>query len=434
MNLIAKIILENRREGIPEDLIKREENVAEYFKLRPRKIVVITGFRRVGKSYLCFQSMEKLDMDKVAYINFEDERLEGIRDIPQLLTSAIYEIKPEYLFLDEIQKVRKWSLWLRRFYDREKNRIQIVVTGSSSKLSSREIPTELRGRNLVLHLFPLSFGDFLSFKGKKIDIEAIEFSERERGNALALLKEYVQYGSMPEIINYSPRKKAETLREYLSLVVARDIIERYKIRKPESVNALIKLLLNSQRITYSKLLNSMKSIGFSIGKETILSYIEKIKSSYFFFEIPSIKPTVKELLRGERKVIIIDNGFINFFSLRFSESIGRLMENLVGVRLIERSMNNPFFDVFFWKDHQQREVDFVLKEGSEVKQLIQVCYDPSDLETKDRELKALVKASNQLNCKNLLVITWDHEAKEEFKGKKIRLMPLWKWLLVKNRT
>jgi len=427
--ILKKILEENRRIGIPEDLINRDTGIREYLKLKPPKVIVISGFRRVGKTYLCFQEIRDMGIENSCYINLEDERLPERTETLTELSRVIpdFRSKKLFLFVDEIQNIPNWSKWVRRMYDNERFNIQLIITGSSSKLSSKEIPTELRGRCMNTELFPLSFLEFLKFKGIEMDSESLSYSDSERNKVLKVLEEYLKYGGMPEIVNYDVRKKAETIKEYIKLAISRDIVERYKIRKRQSVDVLIKLLLNSTYFTYSKLYKSLRG-EYEIGKGSIIRYVEYIKTSYLIFEIQQIHRKVKPTLKSPRKVYFIDNSFITFLSLKFSENFGRLMENLVAIEL-QRRKSQASFDLYYWKDYQGKEVDFVLKEDLRVKELIQVCYDVGDFETKERELKALVKASKELRCDNLRVITWDYEAKEEVKGKKIKFMPLWKWLL-----
>ena len=428
--ILRKILEENRRIGIPEDLINRDIAIEEYLNLKPPKVIAISGFRRVGKTYLCFQEMGNIGIENSLYINLEDERLPERTGTLTELSRVIHDFRSKrlFLFVDEIQNIPNWSKWVRRMYDKERVNIQLIITGSSSKLSSKEIPTELRGRCMNIELLPLSFPEFLKFKGTGIDVKSLQYSDSEKNRVLKILEEYLRYGGMPETVNYDTRKKAETAREYIKLIVSRDIVERYKIRKRQSVDVLINLLLNSTYFTYSKLYSSLRG-EYEIGKGSIIRYMEYIRTSYLIFETQQIYQKIKPMFKSPRKIYFIDNSFITFLSLKFSENFGRLMENLVAIELQRRKSQSPLLDFYYWKDYQGKEVDFVLKEDSQIKELIQVCYDIKDFETKERELKALVKASRELRCDNLRVITWDYEAKEEVRGKTIKFMPLWEWLL-----
>ena len=127
------------------------------------------------------------------------------------------------------------------------------------------------------------------------------------------------------------------------------------------------------------------------------------------------------------KIYINDTGLASNL-ISFSSDTGKFMENLVFLELKKKELNN-IFEIFYWKDYQGREVDFVVKEGLKVKQLIQVTYASGRDEIEKREIRSILKASKELGCKNLLIITWDFEGEETLERQKVRFVPLWKWLL-----
>lgn len=432
IDLIRTIFDEWKERKLP-DIIKREISLINYAYTKPRKIIIITGFRRTGKTYLVFDLIknlsEKINKKEMFYVNFEDER------IPlktEFLTSLIPSIKQlcentiKFLFLDEIQNMPNWSKWLRRIYDNEN--ITIFVTGSSSKMSSREIPTELRGRFLEINLFPLSFKEFLVFKNILIDTRKANYTENEKIILMRNLDEYLNLGGMPEIVLATEEKKIEIIHSYYNTVIRRDIIERFKVKNEESLKSLLKLLLNSTSYSISKMYNTLKSLNFEVGKGTIQNYLRYIEDSYFMFSVPLFSFKMKDQLQYARKIYFIDTGFINILSTKFSKNKGRTYENAVFLELKRRQMKKLNLEIYYWKSQQNEEVDFVIKERK-VKQLIQVCYEIEEYDTKKRELKALFKASKELKCKNLLVITEDKEGEEKIKNRKIKYIPLWKWLL-----
>lgn len=435
IEIIRTILSEWKGRELPE-VIERSVDLVDYSHIEPGKIIVITGFRRTGKTYLAYLLIKRLleleekSRERVVYVNFEDER---IPLEPKFLTNLLPTIKRthteqlEFLFLDEIQNVPNWSRWLRRVYDTEK--IRFFVTGSSSKMSSREIPTELRGRFLEVNIFPLSFREFLRFKDITINEETVAYSEDEKAKLMRALREYLEFGGMPEVVLASEGKKAELIHSYYNTVVRRDIIDRFKIRNEESLKALLRLLLNSTSYTISKLYNNLKSMNFEVGKGTIQSYLSYIEDSYFIYSLPLFSFKIKNQLQYARKVYFIDTSFLNLLSARFTKNSGRLYENLVFIELKRRQANDPEQEIYYWRSAQKEEVDFVLKHGLKVKELLQVCYDINDYETKKRETKALLKASKELKCNNLFVITEDYKAIEEINGKQIVYIPLWSWIL-----
>jgi len=363
---------------------------------------VITGFRRVGKTYLLFQAIEKLletrSRDEVIYVNFEDERI--ISPTTGLLTDLIPEIqavygkKPKYLFADELQFIPNWSKWARRILDTES--IQLFITGSSSKMSSAEIPTELRGRAWEVKVNPLTFEEFLRFKKVNVDFGKLAFVKDEMARFRFLFDEYLTFGALPAVVLTSQEKKQELLQSYFQTVVQRDIAERHKIDNDAALKTLLKLLLNSSYITISKLANSLKSMNIPVGKSTINNYLSYIESSYFMNELYIYNQAVINQLQYPRKVYFVDTGFMTALSTKFSKNMGRLFENTVFHKLARENET-----IHYYKDDKGNEVDFAILNEGKTTALYQVCFDLTDEETRSREVRALIKAGTTLNCQNL---------------------------------
>jgi|SRR3989344_810215 len=431
MNNIIKTILDEWKERKIPEIVDRDIDLEKYISL-PRKIIIVSGFRRTGKTYITFQLIKKLlkkyNREEVIYINFEDERIPLKTEfltqlIPAIKENFSNEIK--FLFLDEIQSIDNWSKWVRRIYDN--NEFFIFITGSSSKLSIKEIPTELRGRFVSKKIFPLSFEEFMRFKNISLDKKSM--SPNKKAEVVRLLNEYIKFGGLPEIVLEEEDKKLESLQNYYSTVVNRDIIERFKVKNEEGLKAVLRLLINSTSFSVNKLYNTLKSMDLKIGKTTILNYVSYIETSYFIHQLFFFSRTMKDQLQYPKKIYYIDNGFITSLSLKFSNNTGRLYENQVFIELKRRQIEDINQEIYYWKNAQHEEVDFIIKEGLSVKQLIQVCYDISDYDTKKREIKALLKASDELKCNNLLVITENKEMEEKIENKSVKYIPLWKWLL-----
>lgn len=417
----------------------REARLQAYADLKVRKIVAVTGFRRVGKTFLLLGLAERLLQEKtrkqVVYLSLEDERIPLTTEFLTGLLPAIkehYGNLPEYLLLDEIQNVPNWSKWARRVHDNEET--ELFLTGSSSKMSSKEIPTELRGRFLEINLFPLTFREFLSFKGIPLREELLG-AANEKAGLLNALQEYVANGGLPEIVLAGEDKRDETINSYYQTVVRRDIIERNKVKNEEALKALLQLLLNSTTYSVSKLYDTLKSAGHAVGKTTLQHYLGYVENSYFAFSTKIFSYKAKDRLAHPRKIYFIDNSFINRYSTKFSDNNGRLYENLVAITLKRKT--RPTGELCYWKS-SDAEVDFVLEEDGKARQLIQVSYDVTEPATKKREARALLQASKELNCNNLTVITKDYKKTEEFTWfgttRKITFTPLWKWLLQEEST
>ena len=242
------------------------------------------------------------------------------------------------------------------------------------------------------------------------------------------LLNYLKEGSFPELVlEDSVVKKKRLIQDYFRTIISRDIGERYRVKKINLLTDFLRLLLNSTYSSINKNVNILKSQGKKVGKETIINYSKYAEEVYFCFFVPIFSYKIKSQEQYPKKVYLVDNAFITNLSLRFSKDYGRLYENSVFLALKRKQVLNPSIEIFYWKSLNE-EVDFVIKQGK-VKQLIQVCYNIEDYDTKKRELRALLKASKELKCKNLVVITEDYEAIEKLKGKKIKFVPLWKWLL-----
>src|SRR5664279_1549702 len=253
MNTLLRTLLYEWKDRKLPELIKRDFHIDTTFQQGSNNATVITGFRRVGKTYLLFDAIEKLlethQREDVVYINFEDERILPHID---LLTDLLPEIqasfgrKPKYLFLDELQLIPGWSKWVRRILDTED--VRIFITGSSSKMSSYELPTELRGRAWEIKISPLNFSEFLRFKQTTIDTEKMTYVQDEKARFHYLFDEYLKFGALPAVVLTTPEKKQELLQSYFQTVVQLEIGERFQVENDVALKTLLKLLLNSSYI------------------------------------------------------------------------------------------------------------------------------------------------------------------------------------------
>lgn len=423
---LAKVIVEWQENWTPE-LIERDFD-RSLIPWHLNKVVTFAGCRRTGKTYLMFQLMRELskhaDKESIFYINFEDERLEkSIKTLTELIPT-IEELygkkKMFYLFLDEIQNIANWDSWVRRVNDSRRN-VKLFLSGSSSKLSSREIPTSLRGRAITFEVFPLSFHEFLHFKGFSLpdNIKKLAFSEKKT-EILRLLREYIIYGGFPEVVlTEDPRIKRMIVIEYFNTIIALDIVERYNVRNPGELRTFIRLLLNSEYFSLSKMERTIKSMGYSISKATLSNYLDYLRECYFMFPVEIYSPKVKLRIQYPKKIYFVDTAFLTFLSTKFDENIGKLMENAVFIELLRRGKEINYALGEGW------EVDFVVPE----EELIQVSYDVSDPDTLGRELKGLKKAANTFGYKRVTLLTWDTEGEKNIGNLNVKLTPLWKWML-----
>lgn len=402
-----------------------------------RSINVIIGPRRAGKTFMMFQIMkDKIakgeKKSELAYFNFEDLALNGInfKEIIQLVEMhmQIFNSAKPMLFFDEPQIVQGWEKAVRHLYDHGYN---MYLSGSSSKMLSKEIATSLRGRSLSYLVLPFSFIEFL--KLRNIAITAL-LSQEEKTRILGYLDEYLEFGGFPEVLLETDKElKIKKINEYFELVVYKDIVDRYQVKDSMIVKWILKATASaySKEVSINKIFHTLKSQNRSISNNDVYSYVSMIKDAFFIFFLPRFSRSIKKR-ELKNKAYLCDLGFTNILGAESDK--GRKMENIVFLELFKHLPASE--ELFFWKSEQmQYEVDFVCKKGESIIQLIQVCYDPKNSETKEREIRALLKAGKELKCKNLTVITYDYESEESaewfgIKGR-IKYVPIWKWLLEK---
>jgi len=388
-------------------IVRRDNPLDAYKGMKPRKIIAVTGLRRVGKTYMLLQ-LAGAERGRILYVNFDDERVPRKTEFLTGLIPAATDMlgkRPDILFLDELQVMPDWSRWLRRIYD--EGEAEIFVTGSSSEISSEEIPYELRGRSLDVRIHPLSYAEFLRFK--------------VADPSAALLEEYLRYGGMPEVVLADESRKFEILLQYYASIVQRDIVQRFKIRETEALRATLQLLVHSTQYTITKLHHTLGSMGHDVGKNTVARYVAHTEGAYFLRGVPVFSYKVKDRMKYARKLYFTDTGFVG--ALTSGTQWGRISENAVANHLFRAG------EVCYWKDRTGKEVDFVVRDRDKVTALVQSCWDAWNPDTVERETSALLKASTELSCSELLVVTRDRAGTEERRGKKIRFVPLGDWLL-----
>jgi len=398
-------------------------------------ITTITGPRRAGKTYFCFQLInqlisKKISKDNIFYINFEDNKLLGAesKDLDKLLEtffefSQINKKQKTYLFFDEIQAVKNWDSWARTVNDTRKD-IRIVLTGSSSKLLSKEISTKLRGRVLNYEIFPLSFREILNWKNVKYDLKNISYS-KDRTEIKKLFSSFVNNGSYPAIISQDLQKE-NILQSYYESMIFKDIIERYKIEDVNKLKALANLLFESvsKEMSYNKLANKLNSIGFKTSKNTVIEYLSHFEEAYLFFQNLKYEYSLAKQLGSIKKIYCIDNGLLNTVSFKFSDDFGKLLENLVFIEL--RRRNEQIY--YFRKNY---ECDFLIVRKNKVSLAIQVTKKLDD-DNEKREINGLIEVMKEYKLKEGLILTEDQEEEKMIDNKKIRVIPIWKWLLTEK--
>ena len=394
------------------------------------QIIVITGARRSGKSYLMRGFAKKLisegiSKDNILFVNFEDPRFHRLdTDLLQKTYETYLEsLNPKgtiYIFLDEIQEVSEWEKWVRTMHELKK--ANLIISGSNAGLLSRELSTLITGRHVDMTVFPLSFKEFLSFNNLEVNNSLDLINKKIDINRL--LSEYFEYGSFPEVVLAGAKK--QILLAYFDDLLNKDLIRRYKIRKTGKIKELAIYYLSN--ISTPSTYNSLKK-QLLLTTDTIEKFSGYIESIFLIFFVKRFSFKLKEQEKSPRKTYAIDVGLSNQVGFRFSLNTGRMAENLVFLELLRKKSLNPEMELFYFKDERHRKVDFVIKESLKVKSAVQVCWNIEDLKTKKREIDSLIVGLENLNLKEGLVITEDYENVEYYKEFEIKFIPLYKWLL-----
>ncbi|MFH1856601.1 MAG: ATP-binding protein [Candidatus Omnitrophota bacterium] len=417
--LLKEIVLEQKE--IIENVtlgVKREELevVERYFKL-PHSIIV-SGIRRTGKSTLLSQIIQRHYKDKFYYLSFEDERLLNfsLADFNQLY-EVFLEVfgEKKVFFFDEIQNVAEWELFVRRMQERE---FKFFITGSNASLLSKELGTRLTGRYVMLELFPFSFREFLRFKNVSAQNDKL-LTVKDRAVVKRFFNEYLKNGGMPEYLKYDDETMLKRVYED---ILYRDIAARYEIKEIKALRELGLYFLSNIGTVFSY--NNLKNVlGLGSGN-TIKSYTEYLENSFLIFTINRFSYSLKQQFVANKKVYCIDNGLANAVAFQFSQNKGKFLENLVFMELKRR-----FDEIFYYKTQKNLEVDFCVRDEKRNIMLFQVAQNLASQKTREREIKSLLSAMEELKLSVGVILTEDEEEEIMVKRKKIVVKPVYKWLM-----
>lgn len=414
--LIKQILLDQRVDFLKEkDLIDRDIEIEPF--MRTKQIVVISGVRRSGKSSLLYllKKAHHLPDEKVLYFNFDDERLVTFtpEDFSKIHTAHIelFGTKDYVCFFDEIHNVDGWERYVNRLYEKG---IKIYLTGSNAKLLSSEIATTLTGRNVTLELLPFSFKEFLIYN--KLPTTP-ELALEEQALVKSAFQEYLYFGGFPLVVK---EKNRELLHNYYQDVIYKDVIARYKITHTEELKQLAIFLASNigKSVSYKTLqkITGVKSVS------SIKNYLDYFSQAYLCFFVRKYDTSLKKQILNPRKIYWVDHALAQKIGFRLSEDRGRVLENIVFIEL-KRKGNDIFYHI------DRKECDFVLRKGTQVTNLIQVCATMYQPDTRKRELEGLMQAMAKYNLKKGLILTENEEGREKDGTKVIDIKPLWKWLL-----
>ncbi|MBS3098808.1 ATP-binding protein [Candidatus Pacearchaeota archaeon] len=402
--MVQKEILNNVIVSQRDFLDKSEQGTLrekeQEVKIEDSFALIITGIRRCGKSTFLNQLLKK--QKKGYYLNLEDPRLDGFElsdfNKIEIIMKELYGENGVYFF-DEIQVVLGWEKFIRYLVDKKE---KIVLTGSNASILSRELGTKLTGRHLSVELYPFSFKEFLSLKKEKPSVDSFE--------------EYLNKGGFPE---YLKKENPAVLHELLSDVVMKDIAARFGIKNTAILNKIVIYLISNVGKEFSY--NSIKKMFEIKSVKSVIDYISFFENAYLVFTLPRFSYSYKQQQVNPKKVYSIDNGFSSNNSASFSKDYGKMLENLVFLALRRRYKN-----IFYFQE--RNECDFIIKEKDKIVHVLQACFDLNE-ENKTREINGLIEALEKFNIKEGIILTYKQEDEFKIKDKKIKILPVWKWLV-----
>ncbi len=435
-DLLKLLILEFHQAQLPIPVPRQI-----HFQIFPeniRKVQVFMGMRRTGKTWLMYQHIHaqlqaQVPKEKLLYLNFEDDRLLSFKseNFTDIIT-AYFDLYPQFahdkevvFYFDAIHLIPGWESFVRRLLDKEK--MSIFITGSSAKMLSKEIATNLRGRAISTEVFPFHFSEYLSFQ--QIDPTLVLTSKNQ-----SLLRyhcqHYLSHGGFPETLFIEPDRYRDLLQSYVNSVIFRDIIDRYKIANTTVLKMFLFFCLQniSAPLSITKKFNDLKSQGASISKNTLYEYVEYFQDAYLIFFIPIYDLSLRKRQINPKKIYTVDPGILSAYSINPHFNQGPALENATFLEL-----RRQYADIYYYKTKNNKEIDFVVLSETGMLSLYQCCFDMSAQKTYEREISALLEAAVELKTSSLFIITGDLEKTLQHKELTIHIIPFWKWTLkIKN--
>lgn len=395
---LLPIVAEQKEEFLAEDFASfcsREEE--RLIDLKSHLAQVIIGVRRSGKSTMCRKVLREANV-KAAYVNFDDERLAKTQtsDLNNIL-EALYIVYGDfqYLFLDEVQNIEGWPLFVNRLL---RQKMHLIVTGSNAKLLSNELTTHLTGRHHKITLFPFSFEEYARMK--QLDTQAL--TTKGQAAVKRELNTYLMNGGLPELL--IEKDSQGYIMALLEAIIKRDITLRFKVRYPEVLQRLATYLIDNFAQEYNAT-TIAELLG--VSDHTIDTYCGYLQEAFLLLALKKFSYKSRERIR-DSKIYVIDNAFISNRTNTFStENLGWRLENAIYIELLHRA-SKRFADVFYYRD-RTFEIDFIVAKDGVVEELYQVCYDMTNEKTRKREVNSLLQGAKKFHCSNLTILTFDEQ-------------------------
>ena len=408
------IILNQRKERdelMSRPYLTRRSNQDPDLLLNSSLIKLITGPRRVGKST---QALLMLRDKNFAYLNFDNYSLLEAWDA-NLVMRMLDDVYPDYdyILLDEVQNLEAWDLWVSELYRMGKN---LVITGSNARMLSSEMATVLTGKYLQVEMLPFSLEEF--FDWNKLNLHMLK--PEDQTNSFVLTDDYLRNGGYPEVVASRPltRSYLDTL---FDSIIWKDVAKRHNVRNVTDLNNLAMYLVSNfcNPVSANELTTEL---GFS-SVNTTKKYMDYLHEPYLFYYLSRYNNKLKLMQKAPRKVYVVDNGFVASKAISLSDNLGRLLENQVFIELIRRGYDAEKA-IFYYRSRNDKEVDFVLRKGTHIERLVQVCYDMSSPKTEKREVDSIVECAGELKCHNLVIVTNHEKRTIEKDGYKIEVVPI----------
>lgn len=430
---VIQSLISIKQSEIPFEVIERDVELP----VNRKKIITIPGVRRCGKSTLMEIAINNLvkegvSRERILWLGFDDERLRNMtsEELDEVIVAYMemfpdIPIKDVYMFFDEIQLIKDWEYFVLRLYKTYcKN---IYVCGSNATMLSTELCSALRGYPLEYETYPLSFNEYCRFK--KIGTNA--FLEQDKARLRVAFEEYNRGSAFPEIVLTSSRsEQLKLLHGYFDTMLLKDLAEHYKISNTGVVRYFVKRIMANltKPTSINGIYNDIKSQGLKVGKDDLYLWADYVCAIFMFVRIPKYERSLVKEQNSLSKYYCIDNGLRAAVLVPQSDDDGKNLENTVFMHLNREKL--PLDRIFYYQG--KRECDFVVQQGEQVTKLVQVCWDMSDANTREREIGGLLDAAAMTGCKRLLIITRDVEEVVVENGYRIEILPAWKWLLTKN--
>ena len=420
---LKEIILENQNSELPS-IIEREYEIPFDLNI----IISLIGARRSGKTFILYQIINNIlnsniKKEQILFLNFEDERLNLNADNLDLIIQAYTELFPDislkdtFFFFDEIQNINGWQKFIRRIFDTKSK--HIFITGSNAKLLSTEIATELRGRTITYTIYPLSFSEYLEFN----NVEKTLYTQQNKSKIINYAQKFLFEGGFPEVVFFDNNVRVRVLQQYFNVMIFRDIVERYNISNIEILKFFIKKIFAgvTKPLSINKTYNDLKSLGYKISNKYLYEYLDHCNSVFISQPVKKFDYSEIKQEKSDKKVYIIDTGLLSAIEFSVSENKGKLFENMVALEFLKAEK-----EIFYFK--KRKECDFVIKDQKEYLP-VQVAYEISGNDTKQRELKGLEEACKYLDTKEGIIITFDQEEEFYYHDIRVNIVPFYKYFL-----